>query len=99
MIFLLKLNHRCYSFSFHIPLLLLWVTAIAIKVPYLAPWLQVGLLVYFSLMIWRYTQDKRLMPLKTKEDALSYLVGFNISVVFSLLSFLIILILKTDEKN
>jgi hypothetical protein len=97
--FLLALNDALYLFQVHIPVFIIWIACILFQVPYLASWFKIGVGVYLVLLVWRLIQDRRIMPLKTKNDLLAYLVGLNISVVLGLLSFPIIGLLFYFSKE
>lgn len=96
---LLALNDALYLFRVHISIFIIWVLCILFQIPYLSLWFEIGVVVYIVLIIWRLFQDKKIMPLKNKRDLLAYMVGLNISVVLSVLSFPLIFLLIYFSKE
>lgn len=99
--FLIDLNEVLYNWVSHTLFFILFLVVLNSNIFWLKTWNLIGLGVYFILAILSFFRKKGGVSLKTiKEDPLSLLVGFNLCVWVSLLSFPIILMLAVlDEKD
>lgn len=99
MFFLIELNNDLYNWFWHIIFFILFIVVLVSELFLLKVWVIIGLVMYFSLIIIRIRQKEGLTLKQIKEEPLTLLVGFNLCVWLSLLSFPIIYMLhKLDKK-
>lgn len=96
MTILIRLNTKLYNWPTHIILLCCFVFVFFTNLTFLKVWILIGLMFYLLLMIWRISQDGFL---SFKGKKLGYLVGFNICLLFSILSILLMYLLHKDYRE
>lgn len=99
MSFLVDLNHVLYNWVSHILFFVLFILVLRSDLVWLKAWNLIGLGVYIILMTLRFVQKNGITIKDIKKEPLSLLVGFNLCVWVSLLSFPIILMLNFLDKK
>lgn len=101
---LLDLNNYLYNYVSHLIILVLWIAALVYRVPHLTTWFAIGLVIWVLLFLWRMYQDNFSISVliymwNENKGPLSFLVGLNLCVVLSLLSFPIIFLLAYVSRK
>jgi len=91
--FLFKLNNKLYSYYFHAPFLILWISSYLLG--YFKGWIVAGLIVWFFMLTYRLAKEKKLVSFK--KNKLGYLVGLNIAVFLGPLCLVLIYLLRFEK--
>lgn len=100
LLLLLRINNLLYSWTAHIVIATLWMSALLfLDSPFIRAWEAAGLIVWILLTVSSLFHNGLPPMPKTKREALGYLVGFNIPMVLGPLSVGIVYLLhKYSEK-
>lgn len=102
---LIALNHRLYSYKYHLSVLVIWVALLISPYKWTHYWLLAGFVTWVGLMLHKfYTAGVKkevatLKKIKSEQGALPFLVGFNISLLFGPIGTLLAVALSYFDKG